>query len=57
MTTYTNFGDKIRGERIYAEFRDYTPKSGPEEIEDTHRKKYVLKKTVQCWIMKPLRKI
>lgn len=57
MKVYTKFGDKIRGDRVYAQFRDYVPKSGPETIEGTDRKRYTLIKTVQCWVTKSLRKI
>ncbi len=57
MTVFAKFGDKIRGERVHAEFRDYTPKPNPKEIKGTDRKEYTLKTTVQCTIMKPLRKI
>jgi len=57
MTLYQKFGDKIIGKRIYAEFREYSPLSGPKEIRGTNRKQYVLKKTVQCWITKPLKKV
>lgn len=57
MTVYTNFGDKIRGERIHAEFRDCTPKPNPKEIEGTGRKEFTLKTTVQCTIVKALRKV
>lgn len=53
MTVYTNIGDKIRGERIYAEFRNYI---GPKEIEGTNINSITLHTTVQCWITKSFRK-
>jgi len=52
----TGHGDILEGERIYAEFRSFQPKSGHTEDEETGRKKTTLSTTVYCTIVKPIRK-
>jgi len=49
-------GDRLEGERIYAEFRKFQPKCGYTNDEQTGRKKTTLLTTVYCTIVKPIRK-
>ncbi len=53
----TGHGDRIEGERIYATFRNFQPKSGYTEDEETGRKKTILLTTVYCTIVKPIGRI
>ena len=54
-----NPGDRLVGERIYAQFRDWMPKKGPNVSKNNNgieRKICTLKKTVVCVIENPIRK-
>jgi len=53
----TKYKDRLEGERIYAEFREYQPKKlGYVEDKETGRRKTTLLKTVHCTIEKPVRR-
>ncbi|WP_048190785.1 hypothetical protein [Methanobacterium sp. SMA-27] len=52
----TDIGDKLIGEKIFTQFRNFEPKKEPKEYKDGIRKSYTLSTMVVCVIEKPVRK-